>query len=54
MLADEAMDSAKKEQLALVLRYVDSNCEPQEHFLRFVHLKDGLSGDHLAKAIICY
>ena len=52
ILADEAMDAAKKEQLALVLRYVDSDCIPREEFLRFVHLKEGLSGQHLANAIL--
>ena len=44
ILADEACDSAVKEQLSLVLRYVDSEYNIKEDFLRFVHCKEGLSG----------
>ena len=44
ILADEACDSAVKEQLSLVLRYVDSEYNIKEDVFRFVHCKEGLSG----------
>lgn len=52
IFADEAMDFAKKEQLALVLRFLDCQNNQQEHFIGFIHLKSGLSGQHLAEAIL--
>jgi len=50
ILADEAMDAAKMEQLALVLRYVHNN-KIYKDFIGFLHLKDGLSGKHLANCV---
>ena len=52
IIADEAMDSSQKEQLSLVLRYMDSSYDVQEDFVGFVHLKDGLSGKCIADAIV--
>jgi len=52
ILADEAMDSAGKEQLSLSLRYVDSDANIKEDFVGFVHLKDGLTGAALANTIL--
>ena len=52
VIADEAMDSSQKEQLALVLRYIDSSNDVQEEFVGFVHLKDGLSGKAIADSIV--
>ena len=48
VLADEAMDASKKEQLSVVLRYIHEN-KIYEDFSGFVHLKEG---DHLANAIL--
>ena len=52
ILADEASDCSKKEQLALVIRYIDRQNDVTERFLGFVHCDEGLSGDDLTKKII--
>ena len=52
VMADEAMDSSQKEQLSLVLRYINSSYDVQEEFVGFVHLKDGLSGKAIADSIV--
>ena len=52
VLADEAMDSSSKEQLSLVLRFLDESCSIREEFVGFVHLKDGLSGKAISDAIL--
>ena len=51
ILCDEASDSSNKEQMALVLRFVDEENNIREDFIRFIHCKDGLSGEKLAKVI---
>ncbi|XP_057296257.1 52 kDa repressor of the inhibitor of the protein kinase-like [Hydractinia symbiolongicarpus] len=51
IIADEASDTSNKEQLSLVLRYVDSNFDIKEDFIRFLHCKEGLSGSALASII---
>ena len=51
ILADEALDSSGKEQLSLVLRFLDSSSNIREEFVGFVHLKDGLKGENIANAI---
>ena len=51
ILDGEAMDASKKEQLSLVLRYVHNNVI-FEDFIYFLHLKDGLKGEHLANTIV--
>ena len=53
ILADEAMDASNQEQLALVLRYVHQDAI-YEDFIGFLHLKDGLTGEHLANAILSF
>ena len=35
------------EQMSLLLRYVDSNCDIREHFIRFLHYDEGLLGKEL-------
>ena len=35
------------EQMSLVLRFVDSNCDIREDFIRFVHCDEGLPGKEL-------
>ena len=52
ILADETCDSAMKEQLSLVIRYVDSSNNVKEDFLRFIHCKEGLSGKDLSSVLI--
>ena len=52
ILADEASDCSRKEQLALIIRYIDSENKITERFLRFVHCDDGLSGKKLAEKIL--
>ena len=47
IIADEARDCSNKEQMSLVLRFVDSNCDIREDFIRFVHCDEGLSGKEL-------
>ena len=49
IIADEAADSSHKEQLSLVLRFVDSGMNVREEFICFLHCKWGLSGKNLAK-----
>ena len=49
VIADEAADCSNKERMSLVLRYVDSENNIREDFLRFLHCHEGLSGADLAK-----
>ena len=52
IICDEACDSSTKEQMSLVFRYVDSDLNLKEDFLRFVHCKEGLSGKALSTVIL--
>ena len=52
IIADEASDSSRKEQMSLVLRFVDSEMNIREEFIAFLHCKWGLSGAQLAKLIL--
>ena len=52
IIADEAADSSNKEQMSLVLRFVDDNRNIREDFVRFLHCKWGLCGADLAKLIL--
>jgi hypothetical protein len=51
ILADEASDCGNIEQLSIVLRYVDKQCQIREKFLGFVPCKKGVSGEALATTI---
>ena len=51
VLADEATDCSSKEQMPIVLRYVDSNKEINERFVKFVECDDGMTGEALAKNV---
>ena len=51
ILADEAADCGNKEQMPIVLRYVDSNKEINERFIKCVDCKNGLTGLALSKNI---
>ena len=52
ILADEASDISCKEQLSLVIRFVDQKSIIREEFLGFLHCKDGTSGKALANLIM--
>ena len=52
VLANEASDVSNKEQMSLVLRYLDSTNQIKEEFLSFIHCKDGTSGEAISKYII--
>ena len=47
ILADEARDCLNKEQMLLVLRFVDSEINIREEFIRFLHCKCKLITDAL-------
>ena len=53
VLGDEVADINNKEQMSLVLRYVDSQGDITERFIKFVHLKHGTSGQLIADDKIC-
>ena len=50
VLADEATDCGSIEQMSIVLRYVDSDKEINERFIKFVKC-EGVTGEALAKNI---
>ena len=52
VIADEAKDSSHKEQMSLVLRFVDTNHNIREEFIAFMNCKWGLSGAQLAKLLL--
>ena len=52
IIADEAADCSNKEQMSLVLRFVDSNFNIREDFIKFIHCKWGLAGADLAAVIL--
>ena len=52
ILADEASDASNKEQMAVVLRFVDKEDQIHEEFISFMHRDTGLSGESLAKLIV--
>ena len=52
IIADEAADSSNKEQMSLVLRFVDSAGNVREDFVRFLHCEQGLSGKDLSEVIL--
>ena len=52
IICDEASDSSHKEQMSIVLRFVDDDFNIREDFIAFVHCNEGLSGASLAKVIV--
>ena len=52
IIADEASDISCKEQMSLVLRFVDSDYNIREDFVKYIHCKRGLSGEALAEQIV--
>ena len=51
ILGDECMDTSCKEQFSLCIRYVDNEFNIHEEFFRFIHCKEGLSGEGLFKIV---
>lgn len=52
VLADEGKDVSNKEQMVLVVRFVDSQREIREEFLRFLHCDAGTSGQAISNQIL--
>ena len=52
ILADEASDVSNKEQMSLVLRYLDLNFLVKESFVGFIHCNSCLTGEHLSNTIL--
>ncbi|CAB4029058.1 52 kDa repressor of the inhibitor of the kinase-like, partial [Paramuricea clavata] len=52
IIADEAADSSHKEQMSLVLRFVDIDINIREEFIAFLQCRWGLTGEQLAKLIL--
>ena len=52
ILADEVTDCSNKEQMPLVIRYVDGNGDIQERFLRFIECDTGVTGKALSDKIL--
>ena len=52
ILADEVGDVSGKEQLALVIRFVDEGGIVREEFLKFILCEEGVSGVKLTEYII--
>jgi hypothetical protein len=52
IIADEAAGSSHKEQMSLVLRFVDIDMNIQEDFIAFLQCRWGLTGEQLAKLIL--
>ena len=51
VLADEAQDCSNKEQMPVIIRFVDKDKEMREEFFRFMLCDSGVSGEALAKVI---
>ena len=52
IISDEAGNYSNKEQMSLLLQYVDSNLHIREDFIYFVLCENGLTGNNLASALI--
>ena len=51
LIVDEASDISNKEQLSFCLRFVDSNNDIREEFLKFIHCDKGITGRDLFEAV---
>ena len=52
ILADESTDCSNKEQLGLIIRFVDKNDEIREEFLKFIYIDLGVRGKELKSKIL--
>ena len=51
VLFDETQDVSNKEQMPLVLRFVDKNGNIREEFIKFILCDEGISGAAISKSI---
>ena len=51
ILADKVADVSNKEQMPLVLRFVDTKGHIREEFIKFIYLANGTTGENIAEAI---
>nr|XP_047139004.1 52 kDa repressor of the inhibitor of the protein kinase-like [Hydra vulgaris] len=49
---NEACDSSTKEQMSLVLRFVDSDFNIREDFIQFIHCSEGVKGKDLFNVLL--
>ena len=52
VLADEATDVSNKEQMPLILRFVDKEGNIHEDFIMFILCENGVSGEAIADSIV--
>ncbi|XP_065671863.1 52 kDa repressor of the inhibitor of the protein kinase-like [Hydra vulgaris] len=52
IIADKASDSSNKEQLSLIIRFVDSNLDIKEEFVKFIHCSNGVTGEGLFSVLL--
>ncbi|XP_065675831.1 52 kDa repressor of the inhibitor of the protein kinase-like [Hydra vulgaris] len=52
IIADKASDSNNKEQLSLVIRFVDSKFNIREEFISFLHCSNGVTGQGLFSVLL--
>ena len=52
IIADEAADCSNKEQMSLVLRFLDKDNNIREDCLKFIHCQEGLNGSELATVLL--
>ncbi|XP_065662565.1 52 kDa repressor of the inhibitor of the protein kinase-like [Hydra vulgaris] len=52
IIANEASDSSNKEQLSLVIRFVDSNLDIKQEFVKFIHCSNGVPGEGLFSVLL--
>ena len=50
-ILDEVSDTSNTEQLSFCLRFVDSNDDLREEFLKFIHCNEGATGRDLFEAV---
>ena len=50
-MADEAVDRSNKEQMSLVLRYVDKIEQIKEEFVNFIECDDSISREAIARKV---
>ena len=51
VIADEARDCSNKEQMPIVIRFVDSKKVIQESFMAFTECEQGTTGEEMAMLI---
>ena len=52
VIADEATDISNKQQLVLVIRYLDLSNDIREDFMKSIHCEDGVTGENIKNYIL--